>query len=74
VRLASRVDVDDSGEAVGKKIRNAEIEKITFAVVYGDAESDESLAVREHGGGQSTQSLVEFLASLAKLSPWQAGA
>ncbi len=74
VRLPHRVDVDDSDETVGKKIRNAELEKIPFTVVYGDAESDEALAVREHGGGQSTQSLVEFLETLAKLSPWQAGA
>ena len=66
--------MDDSDETVGKKIRNAELEKIPFAVVYGDAESDESLAVREHGGDQSTRSLAEFLESLAKLSPWQAGA
>jgi threonyl-tRNA synthetase len=66
--------VDDSDETVGKKIRNAELEKIPFTVVYGDAESDVSLAVREHGGEQSTQSLAEFLESLAKLSPWQVGA
>ena len=73
-RLPHRVDVDDSDETVGKKIRNAEMEKIPFTVVYGDAESDDSLAVREHGGDQSTQSLAGFLESLAKLSPWQAGA
>jgi threonyl-tRNA synthetase len=73
-RLPYRVDVDDSDETVGKKIRNAELEKVPFTVVYGDAESDESLAVREHGGEQSTQSLAEFLESLATLSPWQVGA
>ena len=50
-----RVEVDDSDETVGKRIRNAELEKIPFTVVYGDDESDESLAVREHGGEQSTQ-------------------
>ena len=32
---------------------NAEVEKIPFVIVYGDKESDESLAIREHGGGQS---------------------
>jgi threonyl-tRNA synthetase len=73
-RLPYRTEVDESDETVGKKIRNAELEKIPFAVVYGDKESDDSLAVREHGGGQSTQSLAEFLANLATLSPWQAGA
>jgi threonyl-tRNA synthetase len=74
-RLAPyRVEVDLSAETVGKRIRNAELDKIPFVVVYGDAESDESLAIRERGGGQSTQSLVEFRALLATLLPWQAGA
>ena len=34
-----RVEVDDSDETVGKRIRNAELEKIPFVVVYGDKES-----------------------------------
>ena len=33
-----------------------------FVVVYGDRESDDSLAVREHGGDQSTRSLDQLLA------------
>ncbi len=69
-----RVDVDDSDDTVGKRIRNAEVEKIPFVVVYGDKESDEALAIREHGGDQSTLSLHDFRAKLATLSPWQAGA
>jgi threonyl-tRNA synthetase len=69
-----RVEVDESDETVGKRIRNAEVEKIPFVVVYGDAESDESLAIRERGGGQSTKSLVDFRGLLATLLPWQAGA
>jgi threonyl-tRNA synthetase len=73
-RLPYRVEVDESDETVGKKIRNAELEKVPFTVVYGDRESDEVLAIREHGGEQSTQSLAEFQQALAKLNPWQAGA
>jgi threonyl-tRNA synthetase len=74
-RLAPhRVDVDDSADTVGKRIRNAEVEKIPFVVVYGAKESDESLAIRRHGGDQSTVSLAEFRATLATLEPWQAGA
>src|SRR5260370_43735 len=61
-------------ETVGKRIRNAELDKLPFTVVYGDKESDASLAVRARGGGQSTQSLAEFLELLARLSLWQAGA
>jgi threonyl-tRNA synthetase len=56
-----RVDVDERDETVGKRIRDAELEKVPYIVVYGDRESDESLAVRERGGGQSTRSLDELL-------------
>jgi threonyl-tRNA synthetase len=71
---AYRIEVDDSDETVGKRIRNAEVEKIPFVVVYGDKESDESLAIRERGGGQETLSLRDFEAKLATLEPWQVGA
>ena len=74
-RLAPyRVEVDASDDTVGKRIRNGELAKIPFVIVYGDKESDESLAIREHGGGQSTLSLHDFRAKLATLEPWQAGA
>jgi threonyl-tRNA synthetase len=56
-----RVDVDERDDTLSKRIRDAELEKVPFVVVYGDRESDESLAVREHGGGQSTRSLDELL-------------
>src|SRR5262245_3543475 len=69
-----RVEVDDSDDTVGKRIRNAEVAKIPFVVVYGDKESDDALAIREHGGGQSTLSLDEFRVKLATLVLWQAGA
>ena len=59
-----RVEVDARDETVGKRIRDAEVEKIPVVIVYGDKESDEALAVREHGGEQSTKSLDELLAEL----------
>ena len=62
-----RVEVDERDETVGKRIRDAEVEKIPFVIVFGDKESEESLAVREHGGEQSTKSLNEFRAHLATL-------
>ena len=64
---AHRVEVDERDETVGKRIRDAEVEKIPVAIVYGDKESDESLAVRERGGEQSTMPLDELLAHLARL-------
>jgi threonyl-tRNA synthetase len=63
-----RVEIDGSDETVGKKIRNAEIDKIPFVLVYGDKESDEALAIREHGGKQRTLSLSDFQAELATLA------
>ena len=56
-----RVDVDQRDETLGKRIREAELEKIPYTIVYGDRESDESLAVRERGGEQLTASLSELL-------------
>jgi threonyl-tRNA synthetase len=70
----ARVEVDASDDTVGKRIRTAEIDKIPFVIVYGTKESDDSLAIREHGGEQSTLSLAEFRAKIATLEPWQAGA
>ena len=69
-----RVEVDASDDTLGKRIRNAEVEKIPFVIVYGDKESDESLAIREHGGKQTTLSLADLRAKVATLKPWQAGA
>jgi threonyl-tRNA synthetase len=56
-----RADVDERDETLGKRIREAELEKIPFVLVYGDRESEEALAVRQRGVGQSTQSLAEVL-------------
>ena len=63
-----RVEVDSSDETVGKRIRNAQVDKIPFTIVFGERESEESLAVRERGGEQSNPSLTVFLESLATLS------
>jgi threonyl-tRNA synthetase len=62
-----RVELDASDETVGKRIRNAEVEKIPFTIVYGDRESEESLSVRERGGEQFTASLDEFVSKVATL-------
>src|SRR5918995_1288064 len=60
-----RVEGDDRDETVGKRIRDAEVEKIPYVVVYGDRESENALAVRERGGEQSTKSLDELTRELA---------
>ena len=62
-----RVEGDERDETVGKRIRDSEVEKIPVVIVYGDKESDESLAVRERGGEQSTKSLDDLRDYLATL-------
>jgi threonyl-tRNA synthetase len=65
--LDFRAELDERDETVGKRIREAELEKVPYVVVYGDRESEESLAVRERHGAQSTKSLDELAAELARL-------
>jgi threonyl-tRNA synthetase len=63
-----RVDVDERDETLGKRIRETELEKVPFAIVYGDRESSDALAVRERGAGQSTLSLEEVLGRFRSLA------
>jgi threonyl-tRNA synthetase len=63
-----RVEVDERDETVGKRIRDAEVEKIPYVIVYGDKESDESLAVRKRGGEQSTLSLQALRAEISEVA------
>jgi threonyl-tRNA synthetase len=63
-----RAEISAPSETIGKRIRGSEMEKIPVTIVYGDKESDASLAVRERGGEQSTVSLSELLERLATLS------
>jgi threonyl-tRNA synthetase len=63
-----RVEVDERDETVGKRIRDAELEKIPYVIVYGDKESDQSLAVRKRGGEQSTLSLDGLRAELSEVA------
>jgi threonyl-tRNA synthetase len=62
---AFRVEVDERDETVSKRIRDAEVEKVPYVVVYGDRESEQALAVRERGGDQSTRSLDQLSQELA---------
>jgi threonyl-tRNA synthetase len=63
-----RADADARDETLGKRIRDAELEKIPFVVVYGDRESEDALAVRERGGEQATVSLGELLGRFRALA------
>ncbi len=62
-----RVEIDERDETLGKRIRDAELEKIPYVVVWGERESDDALAVRTRADGQTTKSLAELLAELDEL-------
>jgi threonyl-tRNA synthetase len=57
-----RVELDDRSESVGRKIREAELRKIPYMLVVGEREqSDGSVSVREHHGGDlGALSTAEF--------------
>ena len=64
-----RVEVDDRSEKTGRKIRDAEVEKIPVMLILGRKEAEaELVAVRRHGLGddsdQGTQTLDALTASL----------
>lgn len=45
-----RVEIDNSNESVSKRIRNGEIQKVSYILVTGEKEEkDETVAVRERG-------------------------
>jgi threonyl-tRNA synthetase len=67
VREGFRTDVDERDETVGKRIREAELEKIPKTIVFGDRESRGSLSIRDRGGSRYEAALVDLVAELASL-------
>jgi threonyl-tRNA synthetase len=61
------VEVDERDETLGKRIRDTEVEKVPYVIVWGDKESEQSLAVRVRGRGQATVALPDLLDELAAL-------
>lgn len=59
-----RVDVDDRNETIGRKIREAQLDKVPYMLVIGDKEMNEGvLAVRSRkGGDEGTMRIDEFIA------------
>ncbi|MDX6640520.1 MAG: threonyl-tRNA synthetase, partial [Solirubrobacteraceae bacterium] len=62
-----RVEVDDRTESVGRKIREAELQKIPYMLVVGDREAEEgSVSVRRHReGDEGSVAVAELAARLA---------
>jgi threonyl-tRNA synthetase len=61
-----RTEVDDRTESIGKKIRNAELQKVPYMLVVGDREEETGeVGVRRHREGDvGSMSLEEFLERL----------
>ena len=62
-----RVEVDESSDKLGAKIRNAELEKIPFTAVIGEKEATtRQVAPRRHGGEDLKSMPLEAFAELLK--------
>jgi threonyl-tRNA synthetase len=63
-----RALVDDRSEKVGKKIRDAELEKVPYMLILGESEANEgTVSVRKQGegdlGGMSIEAFTELIES-----------
>ncbi|MEK6940406.1 MAG: threonine--tRNA ligase [Nanoarchaeota archaeon] len=56
-----RVDIDDNGESIGKRIREAELEWVPYIIVIGDKEKDGTITVRKRGIKEQKDMKVESL-------------
>lgn len=61
-----RAELDDSNETLGKKVRNAKLEKVPFWLVVGDAEMEAESVTVEHRekGKVGVQTIADFLSSI----------
>ncbi|HDQ93411.1 MAG TPA: threonine--tRNA ligase, partial [Synergistetes bacterium] len=71
IRMAGyRVEKDTRDEKLGKKIRDAQLEKVPFMLVLGGREVENgTLSVRERSGGDLGSMSVEDFFSLLKKQP-----
>jgi len=67
-----RVEIDTAKESLGKKIRNAEMQKIPYMLVIGEQEvADKTVAARDYQTkNQETYSLDDFLKKTAELNQY----
>lgn len=69
-----RAELDERGEKIGYKIREAEMQKIPYMLIVGEKEQEENnVSVRIHGDGdRGSISLVQLLQELQLLNTPQA--
>ena len=60
-----RVELDDSDDKIGKKVRSAQIEKVFYAIAVGNKEQEsKSVTVRSRDGKLETFSVEDFVVKL----------
>jgi len=66
--LGYRTQLDDRSEKIGKKIREAQVQKVPFMLIVGEKEVESrTVAVRQrHGGDLGAMSLDDFIARMQK--------
>ena len=70
VQAGYRVELDERGEKIGYKIREAEMQKIPYMLIVGEKEKEaNSVAIRIHGeGDRGALSLEELMAEFSHLN------
>lgn len=65
-----RVELDDRNEKIGKKIREAQLQKIPYMIVIGDKERDDKVVAVRHRslGDMGSMSLEELISKLKQES------
>lgn len=63
-----RAEIDDRNEKIGKKIRDTELARVPYMLVFGEKEiADNAVAVRKQGkGDQGVKNLEEFISGISE--------
>ena len=66
--LGYRTQLDDRNEKIGKRIREAQVQKVPFMLIIGEKEAESgTVAVRQrHGGDLGAMTLDDFIARMQK--------
>ncbi len=66
--LGYRTQLDDRNEKIGKKIREAQVQKVPFMLIVGEKEAESgTVAVRQrHGGDLGAMTLDDFITRMQK--------
>ena len=74
-KLGIRVEVDESNEKIGYKIRKAQMEKVPYMAIIGDKEMEtNTLSIRDRAKGDlGAQPIDEFIAHVQELSTSRKG-